>query len=105
MANVDNVNHPTHYADSCSLECIEAMEIAFGYEAVINFCKCNAFKYLWRHKNKNGTEDLLKAIWYINKGSDLEYRNGLVNSFMELRRCAYTYMKEGKQDENLHELE
>lgn len=64
---VDNVNHPQHYADSCSIECIESMIIAFGAEAVYDFCICNAYKYLWRHKNKNGMEDINKAIWYVNK--------------------------------------
>lgn len=69
---IDNVNHPKHYADTCSIECIEAMQIAFGTEAVKNFCKCNAFKYLWRFKNKNGEEDLNKADWYIKR---VEYLN------------------------------
>ena len=68
---MDNVNHPKHYADNCSLECIEAMEIAYGRQAVIDFCKCNAFKYLWRFENKNGKEDLRKANWYCNYGSGL----------------------------------
>ena len=63
----DNVNHPKHYEGSTSLECIEAMQIAFGTEAVIDFCKCNAFKYLWRYKNKNGIEDLKKANWYCER--------------------------------------
>ena len=62
----DNVNHPAHYEGSTSLECIDVMEIAFGAEAVANFCLCNAFKYLWRYKNKNGREDLDKAAWYLN---------------------------------------
>lgn len=67
----DNVNHPKHYADTCSIECIESMVIAFGDEAVINFCMCNAYKYLWRYKNKNGTEDLEKAKWYVDKAKSL----------------------------------
>lgn len=62
------VNHPNHYANSCSLECIEAMELFYGLKAVFNFCKLNAFKYIWRYKNKNGMEDLEKARWYCNKG-------------------------------------
>ena len=63
----DNVNHPAHYEKSTSLECIDVMEIAFGYEAVTAFCMCNAFKYLWRYKNKNGKEDLDKARWYMKR--------------------------------------
>ena len=30
------------------------------------FCLCNAFKYLWRYKNKNGAEDIKKARWYLD---------------------------------------
>lgn len=68
---IDNVNHPKHYEGSTSIECIEAMIITFGKHAVYDFCKCNAFKYVWRYKNKNGIEDLRKAEWYINKAKTL----------------------------------
>ena len=60
------VNHPAHYM-SGGIECIDAMQAAFGDEAVKYFCLCNAFKYLWRHRNKNGVEDLKKACWYLNR--------------------------------------
>ena len=62
----DNVNNPQHYAGSTSLECIECMKVTFGAVAVYNFCLCNAFKYLWRYKNKNGDEDIRKARWYLD---------------------------------------
>ena len=62
----DNVNNPQHYAGSTSLECIECMRVTFGAKAVYDFCLCNAFKYLWRYKNKNGAEDIDKARWYLN---------------------------------------
>jgi hypothetical protein len=62
---VDNVNHPKHYEGNTSLECIEAMRIAFGVKAVRWFCLCNAFKYTWRHKHKNGAEDIFKSDWYL----------------------------------------
>jgi hypothetical protein len=42
------------------------MEVAFGKQAVSQFCLCNAFKYLWRYKNKNGVEDVNKARWYLD---------------------------------------
>lgn len=64
--NGDQVNHPSHYNQG-GIECIEAMESAFGTEAVAAFCKCNAFKYLWRSDYKNGIEDVEKALWYLNK--------------------------------------
>lgn len=68
----DNVYHPSHYT-SGSTECIEAMISAFGEEAVANFCLCNVFKYLWRHKKKNGLEDIQKASWYLSKYEKLCY--------------------------------
>ena len=40
-------------------------------EAVLDFCICNAFKYLFRWKNKNGVEDITKANWYLNKYLEL----------------------------------
>ena len=76
---MDNVNHPAHYEGQTSIECIEAMQIAFGKRAVADFCLCNAFKYLWRHKNKNGQEDLRKAQWYLDKADELIYMD--VNSY------------------------
>ena len=62
----DNINHPSHYEIE-GYECIDAMEITQGREAVKSFCLCNAYKYLWRHKNKNGLEDLKKARWYLDR--------------------------------------
>ena len=67
----DNVNHPKHYETSTSIECIEMMECAFGPYETFYFCKLNAFKYIWRHKNKNGLEDLEKAKWYLTKATTL----------------------------------
>lgn len=62
----DPVNHPAHYT-SGGIECIDAMQVAFGDDAVKGFCLCNAFKYLWRHRSKNGVEDLKKCRWYLNR--------------------------------------
>lgn len=66
MENITNNINPDHYKKECSLECIESMELIFGEKAVLDFCICNAWKYIWRWKNKNGMEDLSKAEWYIN---------------------------------------
>ena len=68
----DNINHPAHYEGNTSLECIDVMEIAFGADAVRNFCLCNAFKYLWRYKHKGGVEDVKKAKWYLDRFEVIE---------------------------------
>ena len=59
------VNHPDHYKTG-NYECIEVMKEIFGEDAVKDFCKLNAFKYLWRSDRKNGDEDLKKAKWYLD---------------------------------------
>ena len=59
------VNHPDHYKTG-NYECIEVMKEIFGEEKVKDFCKLNAFKYLWRSDRKNGDEDLKKAKWYLD---------------------------------------
>lgn len=66
----DAVNHPTHYTNG-NIECIDAMLSAFGKEEVKIFCKLNCFKYIWRAENKNGSEDMQKASWYLNKFNEL----------------------------------
>lgn len=70
----DIVNHPGHY-ETGKFECIEVMQEALGVDAVKNFCVCNAFKYLYRHKRKNGLEDIKKAKWYIDKLLELSEEN------------------------------
>lgn len=67
----DVVNHPSHY-ETGKFECIDVMEEVFGKVAVMDFCICNAFKYLYRFRRKNHTEDLKKCRWYINKFLELE---------------------------------
>ena len=72
---IDNVNHPSHY-ETGKFECIDVMEETQGKDAVMNFCMCNAFKYLYRHNRKNGIEDIKKAKWYIEKYVELFERDG-----------------------------
>lgn len=69
----DDVTKPEHYTIG-AIECIDAMIAARGWDAVTDFCICNAFKYLWRAgKKANNVEikDLKKAQWYINKAVEL----------------------------------
>lgn len=66
----DNVNHPVHY-ETGKFECIEVMLETQGMEATKDFCVCNALKYIYRHRNKNGVEDIKKADWYLKKYLEL----------------------------------
>ena len=54
----DPIN-PEHYKKG-KIECIEVTE-------QLGFLEGNALKYIWRHKYKNGEEDIRKAIWYCKR--------------------------------------
>lgn len=47
----DVVNHPPHY-ETEGIECIDAMIVSQGAVETMDFCLCNAFKYIWRHSRK-----------------------------------------------------
>lgn len=60
------VSHPPHYQSESGLEAIDVIE-AFtsklkGIEAVDTG---NVLKYMLRWKEKNGLQDLNKAMWYL----------------------------------------
>ena len=61
----DNVNCPKHYCKG-GVESIEFVKAAVsnlsGFEAV---CVANIIKYMWRYKEKNGLEDVMKAGKYL----------------------------------------
>ena len=65
------IDHPAHYAGK--IECIDALLETMGRDDVRAFCLCSAFKYLWRCKKKHDTptEDVEKAVWYLQKYLDL----------------------------------
>jgi hypothetical protein len=72
VAPKDNVNHPSHYTQG-KIECIDAIEESTkGLLGIAAVCVANVIKYIWRYKFKNGTEDLKKARWYLDKLIDHE---------------------------------
>ena len=97
----DNIKSPVWYTD-CSMECIDAMRIAFGTEAVYGFCKMNAFKYLWRHCRKNGIEDLQKARQYLDMAKGMNTPDGqlmeLIDTVERYGRKFKTEVDEGYQE-------
>ena len=60
------VSHPSHYQSKSGLEVIDVMA-AFteGLEGIEAVDTGNAIKYICRWKDKNGIQDLEKAMWYI----------------------------------------
>jgi hypothetical protein len=64
---VDNIN-PSHYRRNDGLECIEAIEaMVAGWPPETAYRLGNALKYLWRHRDKGGSESLQKAQWHISR--------------------------------------
>ena len=63
--NVDMVNSPPNY-NASGVECIDALAAATG-EGFEFYLQGNIMKYLWRYRYKNGTQDLNKARWYLDK--------------------------------------
>ena len=63
----DAVNHPAHYtsSDACCSGCGHPIE-CIDVTRHMRFAAGNAMKYIWRYQDKNGAEDIRKAIWYLN---------------------------------------
>jgi hypothetical protein len=57
----------THYKDMA----IQPAE--FIHRNRLDFCSGNVVKYVCRHRAKNGAQDLLKAMHYIELLLELEY--------------------------------
>jgi hypothetical protein len=61
------VNSPSHYNNG-KIECIDAMECMLTPEEFAGYLRGNAFKYMWRYRNKGKAfEDLQKAQWHLNR--------------------------------------
>lgn len=69
---MEKVNHPSHY-NTTGKETIEIMKEISTHEEFVGFLKNNVVKYVHRYRNKNGKEDLDKAIWYLRYLRDYEY--------------------------------
>lgn len=55
-----DVTNPSHYKLAPGVEVIQLTE-------QLPFLEGNIVKYVCRHKNKNGLEDLKKARWYLDR--------------------------------------
>ena len=58
--------NPNHYKTG-GIEVFDFMKAKLTPEEIKGFCKGNIIKYITRANHKNGTEDLQKAQWYLDK--------------------------------------
>ena len=70
MSNIS----PGYYHNGISS--IELSDFIRTYQ--LDFPSGNAIKYILRHKNKNGAEDLFKAIWYLSDILENDYGTDLM---------------------------
>jgi len=71
----DVVEKPEHYNQDHDIECIDAIRAALG-DGFKEYLQGNILKYIWRHKYKNGVEDLNKARWYLDRLIEAEITDG-----------------------------
>lgn len=63
MDTTNDPIRPFHYAfDEGVIECIDYIE-----SHAFDFVEGNVIKYVTRYQHKNGTEDLKKARWYLDR--------------------------------------
>ncbi len=63
MDTTNDAIRPSHYAfDEGVIECIDYID-----SHAFDFVEGNIIKYVTRYQHKNGTEDLKKARWYLDR--------------------------------------
>lgn len=74
----DVVKEPEHYKMG-EFETIDEMIIMFGVDAIIQYCKINAWKYRARANFKDSFElDMMKSDTYLQFAYELEKSKGKV---------------------------
>ena len=58
----EEITKPERYNKKGKLECWDVI-----LDQEMNFLEGNILKYIWRHREKNGVEDLKKARVYLDK--------------------------------------
>lgn len=58
----EEVSNPKRYTGRGKFECWDVIA-----DQKMDFLEGNVVKYVWRHKEKNGVQDLKKAAEYLNK--------------------------------------
>lgn len=66
--------------------------VFFHNNPQLSFGSCNIIKYAYRHKQKNGLQDLLKVIHYSLLEAELNYGDDK-ESFDEFKKEAKTFFE------------
>ena len=75
---MSNVDHPSHYGgEDNPYETIKVLEAWLTVEEMVGFLKGNSLKYLSRHRQKGGAEDVAKSKWYQDYLSDYAMRHNV----------------------------
>lgn len=68
----DPVVRPEHYMGK--IEVIDYIDDRLSQEQFEGYLVGNVLKYISRYEKKNGTEDLCKAQWYLDKLIEVRLR-------------------------------
>jgi len=66
MRGKDPAINPAYYVKD-GLECYDVQRASVGLKKFQGYLECCAQKYLWRWEQKNGKQDLEKAVEYLVK--------------------------------------
>jgi hypothetical protein len=68
---LDTQEGGTHYKK------LKIQPVEYCQKNELNYCESNVVKYVTRHKDKNGMEDLRKARHYLELLAEMEYNEKL----------------------------
>ena len=71
LSAFDKQESGNHYKDK------GIQPIVYIYANNLGFCESNVVKYVTRHKDKNGADDIRKAIHYLELLLELEYKDAI----------------------------
>lgn len=81
LSHLDPVNHPSYYGGASDpFETIKVAEAKLTSEELIGALKFQIIRYLDRHRQKNGFQDIKKAQWYLNRLVSFIEERGLAAS-------------------------
>lgn len=69
MSAFDKQEGGNHYKD------LPIGPVEYCQKNKLGFCESSVIKYVTRHKNKNGKQDILKAIHFLEMLLELEYND------------------------------